>query len=94
MQVNCSSSCENPDLGLETQWLKVELESGPNWKLFELSEIRDDSSPMCYDNCGTTQYSASTTITVYCEWQSQGAGAGGPTGDMTAGPGRQPWEVP
>ncbi|XP_034366791.1 intercellular adhesion molecule 1 [Arvicanthis niloticus] len=65
LQVNCSSSCENPSLGLETQWLKDELESGPSWKLFELSDIGDDSSPMCYDNCGTTQYSASAMITVY-----------------------------
>lgn len=85
MQVNCSSSCkEDLSLGLETQWLKDELESGPNWKLFELSEIGEDSSPLCFENCGTMQSSASATITVYCEWQGQGPGTRRPTGHMTA----------
>nr|BAE40221.1 unnamed protein product [Mus musculus] len=66
VQVNCSSSCkEDISLGLETQWLKDELESGPNWKLFELSGIGEDGSPLCFENCGTVQSSASATITVY-----------------------------
>ncbi|XP_052044920.1 intercellular adhesion molecule 1 [Apodemus sylvaticus] len=64
--VNCSSSCtEDLSLGLETPWLKDELESGPNWTLFELSDVREDSSPLCFENCGSTQSSASATITVY-----------------------------
>lgn len=85
MLVNCSSSCtEDLSLGLETQWLKDELESGPNWTLFELSDVREDSSPLCFENCGSTQSSASATITVYGEWQGQRSGAGRPTGDMTA----------
>ncbi|GAB1293923.1 Intercellular adhesion molecule 1 [Apodemus speciosus] len=66
MRVNCSSSCpKDHSLGLETQWPKDELESGPNWKLFELSDIRETSRPLCYENCGTAQSSASATITVY-----------------------------
>lgn len=69
MQVNCSSSCEdeNLGLGLETNWMKDELSSGHNWKLFKLSDIGEDSRPLCFENCGTTQSSASATITVYCE---------------------------
>lgn len=64
--VNCSSSClEDLELGLETQWQKEEVESGPNWMLFELSDIRETSSPLCFENCGTTQSSISATITVY-----------------------------
>lgn len=68
VQLNCSSSCdsdENLSLGLETHWLKDELESGHNWKLFELSDIGEDGRPLCFANCGTTQFSASATITVY-----------------------------
>lgn len=85
MQVNCSSSCnERLYLGLETQWQKDELESGPNWKLFKLSDIGEDSSPLCFENCGTMQSSVSATITVYCEWRGEGPGAGKPTGDVTA----------
>lgn len=66
VQVNCSSSClEDLHLGLETQWQKEELDSGPNWTLFELSDILEASSPLCFGNCGTMQSSASATITVY-----------------------------
>ncbi|EGV96205.1 intercellular adhesion molecule 1 precursor [Cricetulus griseus] len=66
MQVNCSSSCsENLSLGLETQWPKVELDHGHNWKLFELSDIGDDSKPLCFENCGPIQSSASATIVLY-----------------------------
>lgn len=67
VQVNCSSSCEdeNLGLGLETNWMKDELSSGHNWKLFKLSDIGEDSRPLCFENCGTTQSSASATITVY-----------------------------
>ncbi|XP_052609666.1 intercellular adhesion molecule 1 [Peromyscus californicus insignis] len=66
LRVNCSSSCsEGLDLGLETQWSKVELEHGHNWKLFELSDIEEDSNLMCFGNCGTVQSSASATIILY-----------------------------
>ncbi|CAO2635926.1 Intercellular adhesion molecule 5 [Lemmus lemmus] len=66
MQVNCSSSCsESLNLGLETQWPKREVESGHRWKLFELSDIEEDSKPLCFETCGTIQSSASATITLY-----------------------------
>ncbi|XP_057624907.1 intercellular adhesion molecule 1 [Chionomys nivalis] len=66
MQVNCSSSCtENLILGLETQWPKREVESGHRWKLFELSDIEEDSKPLCFETCGTIQSSASATINLY-----------------------------
>lgn len=66
MEVNCSSSCsENLNLGLETQWPKREVESGLRWKLFELSDIEEDSKPLCFETCGTIQSSASATIILY-----------------------------
>ncbi|XP_049981507.1 intercellular adhesion molecule 1 isoform X2 [Alexandromys fortis] len=66
MQVNCSSSCtENLNLGLETQWPKREVESGLRWKLFELSDIEEDSKPLCFETCGSIQSSASATILLY-----------------------------
>ncbi|XP_041513680.1 intercellular adhesion molecule 1 isoform X1 [Microtus oregoni] len=66
MQVNCSSSCtENLYLGLETQWPKREVESGLRWKLFELSDIEEDSKPLCFETCGSIQSSASATIILY-----------------------------
>ncbi|KAK7800488.1 hypothetical protein U0070_024268 [Myodes glareolus] len=66
LQVNCSSSCsENLNLGLETQWPKREVESELRWKLFELSDIEEDSKPLCFETCGTIQSSASATIILY-----------------------------
>ncbi|XP_036049715.1 intercellular adhesion molecule 1 [Onychomys torridus] len=67
LRVNCSSSCTEGllDLGLETQWSKVELEHRHTWKLFELSDIEEDSNLMCFGNCGTVQSSASATIILY-----------------------------
>lgn len=73
IQVNCSASCATPlMLGLETQLPKVEVDSGDNWKLFELSDIQEDSSPICFSDCGHDQETALATITVYCEWQGWG----------------------
>ncbi|KAL1782680.1 Intercellular adhesion molecule 1 [Sigmodon hispidus] len=64
--VNCSSSChERVFLGLETQWPKVELQHGHNWKLFELSNIREDSELLCFENCGSVQSTVSASIVVY-----------------------------
>ncbi|XP_020029884.1 intercellular adhesion molecule 1 [Castor canadensis] len=66
IQVNCSASCATPlMLGLETQLPKVEVDSGDNWKLFELSDIQEDSSPICFSDCGHDQETALATITVY-----------------------------
>ncbi|XP_051011934.1 intercellular adhesion molecule 1 [Acomys russatus] len=64
--VNCSSSCNRSlNLGLETQWQKVELRSERNWKLFKLSNIQKDSRPMCFENCDTIQSSLSARVVVY-----------------------------
>ncbi|XP_055457442.1 intercellular adhesion molecule 1 [Psammomys obesus] len=66
LKVNCSSSCnESLKLGLETQWPKVDLEIGHNWQLFELSNIEEDSDPLCYANCGEVQSSVSAKVLVY-----------------------------
>lgn len=83
LKVNCSSSCsknESLSLGLETQWQKVQLDSGQNWKLFELSNIEEDSSPLCYENCGEVQSLVSAKVLVYCEWHGWGREQGDPLG--------------
>ncbi|XP_035139981.1 intercellular adhesion molecule 1 [Callithrix jacchus] len=65
--VNCSSSCDQrPFLGLETPLTKREvLPGGNNWKMFELSNVQEDSQPICFSNCGGRQSTAKTFLTVY-----------------------------
>ncbi|KAM4887775.1 intercellular adhesion molecule 1 isoform 2-T2 [Thomomys bottae] len=66
VELNCSTSCAVPNiLGLETQLSKVELDSGVNWKLFKLSEVQENSSPICFAACHDVQVSSQATITVY-----------------------------
>uniref|UniRef100_A0A8C5KKR3 Intercellular adhesion molecule 1 n=1 Tax=Jaculus jaculus TaxID=51337 RepID=A0A8C5KKR3_JACJA len=66
VQVNCSATCSRSHtLGLETPFTKKELDSGENWKLFELSNLQKDDTPICFANCDHRQVTASTTITVY-----------------------------
>ena len=69
MQVTCSTSCDQPDLlGIETPLPKKELLlGGNNWKVYELSNVQEDSQPMCYSNCPDGQSTAKTFLTVYCE---------------------------
>ncbi|XP_004688800.1 PREDICTED: intercellular adhesion molecule 1 [Condylura cristata] len=63
VQVNCSASCNS--LGLETQLTKVELTNGDNWKVFLLSDVQEDSSPICFSNCDNKQSIASMNLSVY-----------------------------
>ncbi|XP_011810257.1 PREDICTED: intercellular adhesion molecule 1 [Colobus angolensis palliatus] len=65
--VNCSASCDQPILlGMETPLPKKEiLPGGNNWKMYELSNVQEDSQPMCYSNCPDGQSSAKTFLTVY-----------------------------
>ncbi|KAL4828670.1 hypothetical protein H8958_015209 [Nasalis larvatus] len=65
--VNCSASCDQPMLlGMETPLPKKEiLPGGNNWKMYELSNVQEDSQPMCYSNCPDGQSSAKTFLTVY-----------------------------
>lgn len=63
MQVNCSASCDS--LGLETQLTKTELTYGDNWKIFLLSDVQEDSNPICFSNCDGNQLVASMSIIVY-----------------------------
>lgn len=73
MTVNCSASCA--ELGLEIELSKKEVAQGVNWKTFELSDVREDISPICYANC-PNQTESSVSITVYGEWPSSGTGLG------------------
>ncbi|XP_007951759.1 intercellular adhesion molecule 1 [Orycteropus afer afer] len=66
MQVNCSTTCDQPiTLGLETTLTKKEVARGDKWKIFELSNVTEDSSPMCFTTCGDSQTTASANLTVY-----------------------------
>ncbi|XP_032739853.1 intercellular adhesion molecule 1 isoform X1 [Lontra canadensis] len=65
IQVNCSTSCDQtPTLGLETQLTKKEVAHGSHWKVFELSDVQEDSHPICFVNCGY-QMMAPMSLTVY-----------------------------
>ncbi|XP_075402857.1 intercellular adhesion molecule 1 [Tenrec ecaudatus] len=66
LQVNCSTTCDKPDtLGLETVWNKKEVGYGTHWKAYELSNVLEDSSLICFTNCHAMQSEASTNLTVY-----------------------------
>ncbi|XP_054984923.1 intercellular adhesion molecule 1 [Sorex araneus] len=63
LEVNCSDSCSS--LGLETPLNKQEVDRGATWKTFLLSDVQEDSSPICFSNCGLRQASGHVSITVY-----------------------------
>lgn len=66
MQVTCRASCDgNAVLGLETPLTKKEVANGINWKTYELSDIQEDSTPLCFSNCNGIQSTASVTLIVY-----------------------------
>ncbi|XP_055975861.1 intercellular adhesion molecule 1 [Sorex fumeus] len=62
LEVNCSDSCSS--LGLETPLSKQEVAHGATWKTFLLSDVQEDSGPICFSNCGK-QDSQRVSITVY-----------------------------
>ncbi|XP_004633061.1 intercellular adhesion molecule 1 [Octodon degus] len=68
--LNCSFSGCDPQSqgskhGLETHFPKVVVDSGINWKLFEL-QVPEDGSPMCFLFCPSKeQGTASVSLTVY-----------------------------
>ncbi|XP_044901313.1 intercellular adhesion molecule 1 isoform X3 [Felis catus] len=65
VQVNCSTSCDHrPFLGLETQLTKKEVAQGDNWKMFELTGVQEDSTPICFSSC-QAQTMVSMSLTVY-----------------------------
>ncbi|XP_076977969.1 intercellular adhesion molecule 1 isoform X1 [Tamandua tetradactyla] len=65
VRVNCSASCDHPSfLGLETTLTKMEVANGSNWKVFELSDVDQDSTAICFSYCNK-QTIASTALTVY-----------------------------
>lgn len=77
MQVTCRASCDgNAVLGLETPLTKKEVANGINWKTYELSDIQEDSTPLCFSNCNGIQSTASVTLIVYCEWLGPEAALG------------------
>nr|XP_008248965.3 intercellular adhesion molecule 1 isoform X2 [Oryctolagus cuniculus] len=64
-RVNCSAACAEPSkLGLETQLSKEEVAHGDNWKVFELSDVQEDSTLICFSDC-ESQSMASARLTVY-----------------------------
>ncbi|PNI51648.1 ICAM1 isoform 5, partial [Pan troglodytes] len=83
VQVTCSTSCDQPDLlGIETPLPKKELLlGGNNWKVYELSNVQEDSQPMCYSNCPDGQSTAKTFLTVY--WTPERVEGGAPRANLT-----------
>nr|3TCX_A Chain A, Intercellular adhesion molecule 1 [Homo sapiens]3TCX_C Chain C, Intercellular adhesion molecule 1 [Homo sapiens]3TCX_E Chain E, Intercellular adhesion molecule 1 [Homo sapiens]3TCX_G Chain G, Intercellular adhesion molecule 1 [Homo sapiens]3TCX_I Chain I, Intercellular adhesion molecule 1 [Homo sapiens]3TCX_K Chain K, Intercellular adhesion molecule 1 [Homo sapiens]3TCX_M Chain M, Intercellular adhesion molecule 1 [Homo sapiens]3TCX_O Chain O, Intercellular adhesion molecule 1 [H len=65
--VTCSASCDQPKLlGIETPLVKKELLlPGNNRKVYELSNVQEDSQVMCYANCPDGQSTAKAFLTVY-----------------------------
>lgn len=66
LRVNCSISCDRKTtFGLETVLNKEEVSRGPNWKVFELSDVQEEINPLCYSNCHGEQIVASMNLTIY-----------------------------
>ncbi|XP_074116858.1 intercellular adhesion molecule 1 isoform X2 [Sminthopsis crassicaudata] len=66
--VNCSTDCaDSPTIGLETRLVKNVESSGTNWKAFRLSNVTQDSSPLCFvNNCpGKSQGITRANIVVF-----------------------------
>lgn len=66
MNVTCLATCDqNATLGLETPLTKRLVNNGSNWVTYELSGIQEDSTPICFSNCGNNQTGASMSLSVY-----------------------------
>lgn len=87
MNVTCLTTCnQNATLGLETPLTKRIVNNGDNWVTYELSGIQEDSTPICFSNCGANQTIASMSLSVYCKWL--GLGLNGACWLGAVGPGR------
>ncbi|XP_036125043.1 intercellular adhesion molecule 2 [Molossus molossus] len=65
-EVNCSTSCLQPEIGgVETTLSKTLLDEQPQWKLYRLSNISEDTVMYCYFTCSGKQVSANASISVY-----------------------------
>lgn len=70
LKVNCSTSCENPQVGgLETTLSKKVLEEHPQgkWKQFLVSNISQDTRLLCHFTCAEKQHSEHLNVRVYSE---------------------------
>lgn len=77
-EVNCSTSCLQPEIGgVETTLSKTLLDEQPQWKLYRVSNISEDTVMYCYFTCSGKQVSTNASISVYCECFSQGPPAPG-----------------
>ncbi|XP_020012050.2 intercellular adhesion molecule 2 isoform X2 [Castor canadensis] len=66
LEVNCSTSCPNPDTGgLETSLNKILLEQHPQWRRFLISNVTQDSILSCHFTCSEKQKSRNLNVTVY-----------------------------
>ncbi|XP_011378557.1 intercellular adhesion molecule 1 [Pteropus vampyrus] len=66
VQVTCIATCdEDTFFGLETQLMKREVAHGNNRKTYELSNVQEDSAPICFSNCHNNQTTATTSLTVF-----------------------------
>lgn len=68
LKVNCSTSCENPQVGgLETTLSKKMLDEHPRgkWKQFLVLNISQDMSLLCHFTCEEKQHSEHLNVRVY-----------------------------
>uniref|UniRef100_A0A8C3W475 Intercellular adhesion molecule 1 n=1 Tax=Catagonus wagneri TaxID=51154 RepID=A0A8C3W475_9CETA len=67
VRVNCSTTCDKQNMifGLETSLDKIEVEYGDNWRIFELSNVQNDSTLICFSNCEGVQTQTEGSLTVY-----------------------------
>nr|XP_048301964.1 intercellular adhesion molecule 2 [Myodes glareolus]XP_048301965.1 intercellular adhesion molecule 2 [Myodes glareolus] len=68
LKVNCSTSCENPQVGgLETTLSKKVLEEHPQgkWKQFLVLNVSQDTRLLCHFTCAEKQHSEHLNVRVY-----------------------------
>ncbi|XP_074199580.1 intercellular adhesion molecule 2 isoform X4 [Camelus bactrianus] len=64
--INCSTNCTKPENGgLETSLDKIVLQDSPQWKLFMIFNVSQNSSMRCFFWCSRKQGSKSLNVGLY-----------------------------
>lgn len=73
-EVNCSTSCTQPEKGgIETTLKKTLLESERQWQRYLISNISEDTVLYCHYTCAGKQLSSKLSVVVYRECLCPGA---------------------
>ncbi|XP_006886470.1 PREDICTED: intercellular adhesion molecule 2 [Elephantulus edwardii] len=66
LEINCSTSCPQPDTGgLETTLKKTLLDQQPQWKRYLVSNISQETVLHCHFTCAGAQKSKDVGVTVF-----------------------------